>query len=41
MLSKEYPMVRYMGNALEGSGNYANAMNNLVEYMELINSNKQ
>jgi hypothetical protein len=30
-----------MGNALEGSGNYANAMNNLVEYMELINSNKQ
>lgn len=41
MLSKEYPMVRYMGNALEGSGNYTNAMNNLVEYMELINSNKQ
>ena len=41
MLSKEYPMVRYMGNALEGSGNYANAMNNLVEYMELINSTKK
>ena len=41
MLSKEYPMVRYMGNALEGSGNYANAMNNLVEYMELVNSTKK
>ena len=41
MLSKEYPMVRYMGNALDGSGNYTNAMNNLVEYMELINSTKK
>lgn len=41
MLSKEYPMVRYMENALEGSGNYANAMNNLVEYMELVNSTKK
>ena len=40
MLLQEYPMVRFMSNALEGSGNYTDSMKNLVEYMELVNSNK-
>ena len=38
MLSVDYPMTRFMGGALEGSGNYTDSMKNLVDYMELINS---
>lgn len=41
MLSQEYPMVRFMGNALDGSGSYTNSMENLIEYMELVNSTKK
>jgi len=41
MLSKEYPMVRFMGGALDGSGNYKDSMKNLIEYMELINTTKK
>ena len=41
MLLQAYPMVRFMSNALEGSGNYTDSMKNLVEYMELVNSSKK
>jgi hypothetical protein len=41
MLSQEYPMVRFMGGALDGSGSYTNSMENLIEYMELVNSTKK
>ena len=41
MLSQEYPMVRFMGSALDGSGSYTNSMENLIEYMELVNSTKK
>ena len=41
MLSQDYPMVRFMGNALDGSGSYTNSMENLIEYMELVNSTKK
>ena len=41
MLSQEYPMVRFMGSALDGSGSYTNSMDNLIEYMELVNSTKK
>ena len=41
MLSQDYPMVRFMGSALDGSGSYTNSMENLIEYMELVNSTKK
>ena len=41
MLSQEYPMVRFMGSALDGSGSYTKSMENLIEYMELVNSTKK
>ena len=41
MLSQEYPMVRFMGGALDGSGSYTKSMENLIEYMELVNSTKK
>jgi len=41
MLSQDYPMVRFMGGALDGSGSYTNSMENLIEYMELVNSTKK
>ena len=41
MLSQEYPMVRFMGSALDGSGSYTKSMENLIEYMELVNSSKK
>jgi hypothetical protein len=41
MLSEDYPMVRFMGGVMEGSGNYTDPMKNLVEYMELVNSSKK
>lgn len=41
MLSEDYPMTRFMGGAMEGSGNYDDAMKNLVEYMELVNSSNK
>ena len=41
MLSKEYPMVRFMGGALGDTGNWKDSMKNLVEYMELVNSTKK
>ena len=41
MLSQDYPMVRFMGSALDGSGSYTKSMENLIEYMELINSTKK
>jgi len=41
MLSHDYPMVRFMGGALDGSGNYKDSMKNLIEYMELVNSTKK
>ena len=41
MLSQDYPMVRFMGGALDGSGSYTKSMENLIEYMELVNSTKK
>ena len=41
MLSQDYPMVRFMGSALDGSGSYTKSMENLIEYMELVNSTKK
>ena len=41
LLAKDYPMVRFMSGALQGSGNYKEVSKSLVEYMELVNSIKK
>ena len=41
LLAEDYPMVRFMSGALQGSGNYKEVSKSLVEYMELVNSIKK